>query len=106
MRVAHRTVPGPSAEGLVDGNAQGLALDVPKRKVHGRDSRRNGVPGGEEGSPKEQVPEVLGAKRILTQEERFEVLDSPCYRQLAAGEPRFADAVVAGSGARPSNPSH
>ena len=87
VRVAHHTVPGPCAEGLVDGNAQGFALDVPKRKVHGRDRRRNGVPGGEEASPKEQLPEVFGAKRILTQEERFEVLDSPCCRQLAAGEP-------------------
>jgi hypothetical protein len=50
VRKADNTVAEPSPKELVDGNAQGLALDVPQRKVH---------------------------------------------RQLAAGEPRFADAVDA-----------
>jgi hypothetical protein len=63
--------------------------------VHGRDRRRNGVPGGEEASPREQLSEVLGAKGVLSQDKQFEVLDSPCYRQLASGEPRFTDAVEA-----------
>jgi hypothetical protein len=53
----------------------------------------NGMPGGEEASPKEQLPEMLGAKRVLAKEKRFEVLDSPSHSQLAAGEPCFADAV-------------
>ena len=38
---------------------------------------------------------MLGTKRILAQEQWLEMLDRPRHRQLAAGEPRFADAVDA-----------
>jgi len=55
VRVAHHTVAGPPTEERVDGNAQDFALDVPQRYVHGRDRRRNSVPGGAEASPKEQL---------------------------------------------------
>jgi hypothetical protein len=95
VRVADHPVPDPSAEELVDWNAQGFALDVPKREVHGRDRRRNGVPGGKETSPIEQLPKILGAKRVLSQEQRLEMIDCPHHLQLAAGEPRFADALEA-----------
>jgi hypothetical protein len=53
------------------------------------------VPGGKEASPEEQLPQVLGAKRVLSQKKRFKVLDRSCHRQLAAREPRFANAVDA-----------
>jgi hypothetical protein len=51
------------------------------------------VPSGEEASPKEQLLEVLGANRVLVKEKRFEMPDRSCDRQLAASEPRFADAA-------------
>src|SRR5215213_5819268 len=63
VRVADHPVAGPSAEQLVDGDPEGLPLDIPQRNVHGRERRRSGVPGGEEASPKEQLPEVLRTKR-------------------------------------------
>ena len=65
VRIAAYTVARSPTEELVDGNAQRLALDVLQCHVHGRDRRRNCVPGGKETSPKEQLPEMLGTKRIL-----------------------------------------
>jgi hypothetical protein len=95
VRVADHAVADSTTEEFVGGNAQGFALDVPQCYVHGRDCRRNGVPGGKEASPEEQLPEVLGTERVFAYEKRLEVLDRSRHRQLAASEPRFADAVDA-----------
>ena len=38
---------------------------------------------------------MLGAERVLAQEERLKMLDRSRHRQLAAGEPRLADTVDA-----------
>src|SRR5215207_8412050 len=92
VRVADYPVAHPAAQEFVDRDAQSLALYVPQRDVRGRDRRGERVAGREEAAPEERLPGVLGAGWVLSDEQRLEVFDGPRHCQLAARDPRLADA--------------
>src|SRR3954468_20957692 len=79
-RVARRT-----AEQLVDGRAERLALDVPQRHVDRGNRRHRHRPAAPVGTLVEQLPDVLDAPRIAPHEQRQHVIREVTRdRELAA----------------------
>src|SRR5579859_4727018 len=64
VRIADDLVAHQPSQQLVDGHAARLALDVPQRNIDRRQRAGADLPGGEEASPKQRLPEVLDAIRI------------------------------------------
>ncbi len=86
-------VTAPAAEELVDGEAGGLALDVPERGVDGRDGRHGDRTATPVAALVEVLPGVLDAGRVPAHEERADVVGEVAGDgQLAAVESRVADA--------------
>ena len=71
-----------SAEQLIDGHAERLALDVPHRDVHGRQRARQDDVAAVEGLAVDGLPVVCGLPRVLADQIRLELLDRGDDRRM------------------------
>ena len=87
-----------SAEQLIDGHAERLALDVPHRDVHSRERARQDDVTAVEGLAVDGLPVVGGLPRVFADQVRLELLDRGDDRPDAALDRPFTDADDAGVG--------
>ena len=85
-----------AAQQLIDGNAKRLALDVPQRRVDGRDRGHRDRAAPPVGAFVEKLPDVLDAACVTSDEQRQDVIGQVAGDgELAAVERRVAEPVQA-----------
>ena len=91
-------VPQLAAQQVVDREAQGLPLDIPKGHVHAAQGHRRQAPRSQVGeTPVVLLPHLLALKRVLAQQALAQQLDGSGAQEAAAagGVAGFAPAVDA-----------
>jgi len=96
MIVGQHAVADAAAQQIIDGPAEGLAFDIPKRDVDGGDSGGLDALRREKTGAEKQLPNMLGAEGVFANEQRFEMFDGALHRQLAPGDAGLAQAADAG----------
>ena len=93
VRVADDFVANATAQQLIDGHAEGLALDVPQGDVDGGDCGAQHALGREEAAAEEELPDVFDTKGVLSDEDLLKVLECADHGLFAAGQAGLSHAV-------------
>ena len=92
MAVAAGVVAGPAAEQVVDGDAEGLAAQIPEGEVDGGEGGGVDVAAAEELAAPEHLPDVLDPRRVHADQQRFVGFDHALNGELFPGNAGLAEA--------------